>query len=40
MFKSVEELYPSLPWGVDSADSSPLSKEKNSHGMENSNTSK
>ncbi len=30
--KSVEELYPSPPMGVDSADTSQLSKEKNLHG--------
>jgi hypothetical protein len=30
--KSVEELYPSPPLGVDSADTSQLSKEKNLHG--------
>jgi hypothetical protein len=30
--KSVEELYPSLPMGVDSADTSQLPKEKNLHG--------
>jgi hypothetical protein len=28
-FKSVEELYPSSPLGVDSADTSQLPKEKN-----------
>jgi hypothetical protein len=31
-FKSVEELYPSLPLGVDSAYTSQLPKEKNFHG--------
>ncbi len=31
-FKSVEELYPSPPLGVDSADTSKLPKEKNVHG--------
>ncbi len=31
-FKSVEELYPSPPLGVDSADTSQLPKEKNLHG--------
>jgi hypothetical protein len=30
-FKSVEELYPSPPLGVDSADTSQLPKEKNLH---------
>jgi hypothetical protein len=29
-FKSVEELYPSPPLGVDNADTSQLPKEKNS----------
>jgi hypothetical protein len=32
-FKSLEELYPSPPLGVDSADTSQLSKEKNLHGQ-------
>jgi hypothetical protein len=32
-FKSVVELYPSPPLGVDSADSSQLPKEKNFHGQ-------
>ncbi len=32
-FKSVEELYPSPPLGVDSADTSQLPKEKNFHGQ-------
>jgi hypothetical protein len=32
-FKSVEELYPSPPLGVDSADTSQLPKEKNLHGQ-------
>ncbi len=31
-FNSVEELYPSPPLGVDSADTSQLPKEKNLHG--------
>jgi hypothetical protein len=31
--KSVEELYPSSPLEVDSADTSQLSKEKNLHGQ-------
>ncbi len=31
-FKSVEELYPSPPVGVDSKDTSQLPKEKNLHG--------
>ncbi len=31
-FKSVEELYPSPPLGVDSVDTSQLPKEKNLHG--------
>jgi len=31
-FKSVEELYPSPPLGIDSADTSQLPKEKNLHG--------
>jgi hypothetical protein len=31
-FKSVEELYPSPPLGVDSADTNQLPKEKNLHG--------
>ncbi len=31
-FKSVEELYPSPPLGVDSADTSQLPKEKNLDG--------
>jgi hypothetical protein len=30
--RSVEELYPSPPLGVDSADTSQLPKEKNLHG--------
>jgi hypothetical protein len=32
-FKSVEEFYPSLPLGVDSADTCQLPKEKNFHGQ-------
>jgi hypothetical protein len=32
-FKSVEELYPSSPLGVDSADTSQLPKEKHLHGQ-------
>jgi hypothetical protein len=32
-FKSVEELYPSSPLRVDSADTSQLPKEKNLHGQ-------
>ncbi len=32
-FKSVEELYPSPPLGVDSADTSQLTKEKNVYGQ-------
>jgi hypothetical protein len=32
-FKSVEELYPSPPLGVDIADTSQLPKEKNLHGQ-------
>jgi hypothetical protein len=32
-FKSVEELYPSPPLGVDNADTSQLPKEKNFHGQ-------
>jgi hypothetical protein len=32
-FQSVEELYPSPPLGVDSADTSQLPKEKNLHGQ-------
>jgi hypothetical protein len=31
--KSVEELYPSPPMGVDSADTGQLPKEKNLHGQ-------
>jgi hypothetical protein len=33
VFKSVEELYPTPPLGVDSADTSQLPKEKNLHGQ-------
>ncbi len=32
-FMSLEELYPSPPLGVDSADTSQLAKEKNLHGQ-------
>jgi hypothetical protein len=32
-FKSIEELYPSPPLGVDSADTSQFPKEKNLHGQ-------
>jgi hypothetical protein len=32
-FQTVEELYPSPPLGVDSADTSQLPKEKNLHGQ-------